>query len=518
MSDRMQQLQTFVRGFTPKQWLLLIGATVVVVTVLSLFVYFGGAPEYRTVYSGLSSSDAQALAAKLTARNIRAEVTPDNTGVRVPADQVDRARLEVAADGVPQGGRLGFELFDKPDWTISDFAEQVNYQRALEGELERTIGSIRGVESARVHLTLSKPSLFADQERPAKAAVVLRMHGSSLPPGVILSIQNLVASAAENLRPENVNVINSSGNLSTADADDAQGHEPGLERQLAAKIVATVAPLVGPEHVRANVTVDFDSSTSDATRETYDPNSTVALTHQKSEQSAGMGRNGGVPGVASNMPNGTPATASSDSTHSTTENSTYAVNRTVEHTVTPAGRIRRITTAVLIDTSTGDSSADAKSGARRLSADELKQVENLVRASVGFDEKRGDSVVVQGLSFAEVKTEAPATPTLTERVTVLAEKWQSMLRYVALLLIFAIVYALVLRPVKKQMVQALQAAGTRALASAAPVEAAIAVEATDTARAKRLETKQQLLKRIESEPAEASRLISSWIRQPGKKP
>ena len=512
----MQQLQTFMKGLTPKQQLLLVGAAVVVAAVLSLFVYFGGAPEYRTVYSGLSSSDAQGLAAKLTARNIHAEVTPDNTGVRVPADQVDRARLEVAADGVPQGGRLGFELFDKPDWTISDFAEQVNYQRALEGELERTITSIRGVEAARVHLTLSKPSLFTEQERPAKAAVLLRMRGSSMPPGVIMSIQNLVASAAENLRPENVSVINSAGNVSTSETDGPQGHDSGLERQLAAKIIATVAPLVGPEHVRANVTLDVDSSTSDTTRETHDPKSTVTLTQQKSEQSAGVGRSGGVPGVASNMPNGTPGTTTSDSTRSTTENNTYAVDRTVEHTVTPAGRIRRITTAVLID-SPSENAVQSTSGARRLSADELKQVEGLVRASVGFDEKRGDSVVVQGISFAEMKVDKPEMPTVAERLTVLAEKWQSMLRYVALLLIFAIVYALVLRPVKRQMVQTLQAAGTRTLAAAAPTEAAIAVDATDTTRVKRLETKQQLLKRIESEPAEASRLISSWIRQPVKK-
>ncbi len=193
LSGAKEQIGAFVRGMTPMQKLMMAGSAALVAGLLYFFVTLMNKPDFKPLISGLSTGDAQSLNAKLAAKGLRAQITADGTGIEVAADQLDKARLEMSADGMPQGGRMGFELFDKPNWMGSDFAEKVNYQRALEGELERTIGSLQEVESARVHLVLERESLFTEHQRQAKAAVVLKLR-RKLPPEAAASITQLVAT------------------------------------------------------------------------------------------------------------------------------------------------------------------------------------------------------------------------------------------------------------------------------------------------------------------------------------
>ena len=193
----------------------------------------------------------------------------------VPADQLDKTRLTLAGEGMPQTGRLGFEIFDKPNWAGSDFSEQVNYQRALEGELERTIQTLGNVRSVRIHLVLPHDSLFSDRERLAKAAVVMKLRSGGLSDEETNAVTHLVASAVDNLSPENVTLIGADGRTPLV----AKGHNGTkgmdasveLETALAEKLVMTLAPVVGPDHVKASVTVAYDRSSGDSTQEIYDP-------------------------------------------------------------------------------------------------------------------------------------------------------------------------------------------------------------------------------------------------------
>ena len=235
-----------------------------------VFVTLLDKADYKTLYSGLSSNDAQSLSHRLSEKNIPYELASDGTSILVPADQLDKARLDLAAEGMPQTGRLGFELFDKPNWAGSDFAEKVNYQRALEGELERTIQTLGEIEAARVHLVLPQESLFTEQEREAKASVVIKLQGGRLGDEAQEAITHLVASAVDNLKPENVTLINADGGMPILARGGDSTSRPRTwaeyEMALAQKVVATLEPVVGPGKARANVTVEYDLATSDSMR------------------------------------------------------------------------------------------------------------------------------------------------------------------------------------------------------------------------------------------------------------
>ena len=388
---------------------MLAGGAAAVLAVLGAFAFLIGAPSYKNLYTGTSPADTQAVTARLQEKKISFRLSPEGA-IQVPAEQLDKARMEIASSGLPRSGRLGFEIFDKPDWMGSDFAEKVNYQRALEGELERTIQTLSEVETARVHIVLPRESLFTDRERAAKASIVLKLrrlpsHESEL------AIVQLVSGAVDNLRPENVTLVDSTGRVLSSGRRLGNAVDSELERALTAKLLATVEPIVGHDHVRASVNVEYDLSTTEDNNETYDPASVVPISVQKSEQFSGDQPQGGVPGTTANVPNGkaqVPATltaALGTSQSSKNESRTFAVNRNVRHVMQSPGGIRRISAAVLLD---------ANSGQR--SPEQVQQIAALARAALDIDSKRGDAIEVQSIPFAPANVEIPAKPTLPMRV------------------------------------------------------------------------------------------------------
>ena len=258
-----KQIMAFLRGLTVSQQVLLLGSVALVGGAVWLFVRLIGGADYKPLYTGLAASDAQTITQSLGAQNIDFQLSSEGTTVLVPSDQLDKARLQVASQGPLASGRIGFELFDKPNWSGSDFSEKVNYQRALEAELERTIQTMNGVEAVRVHLVLPHDSLFTDRERPAKAAVVLKLRGVRMSDQVAGSIANLVSSAWDNLSPENVTVITTDGQM-PAGGHSQQGDGPNgmadLETALAEKIALVLTPVVGADHVKSSVTIEYDPS------------------------------------------------------------------------------------------------------------------------------------------------------------------------------------------------------------------------------------------------------------------
>jgi flagellar M-ring protein FliF len=491
------------------------------------------------------------LSHRLAEKNIPYQLSSDGSGILVPADQLDKARLDLAAEGMPQTGRLGFELFDKPNWAGSDFAEKVNYQRALEGELERTIQTLGEVEAVRVHLVLPQESLFTEQERDAKASVVIKLKTGRLGAEAQKAITHLVASAVDNLKPENVTLINADGGMPILAQGGDSTSRPRTwseyELALAHKVVATLEPVVGPGKARANVTVEYDLATSDSVSETYDPNGAVVLTSQLSEERENGPNAQGTPGTTSNVPGkqSTPApkpatSADSESQGLHTENKTYVVSKTVRHTMQPAGNLKRITAAVLVDDATDSKNENGQlmESRRKRTPEEMKQIEDLVVAAIGVDTTRGDKVAVENLSFQTLPVEKPSPPSLTERVVPIVDKWISIIRYGALVLLFLVVYMLVLRPIKRQIVttfrelpQQLRMANAprEALAGSAPggpsknsietpdLDAALhQLDDSPTETKQAILLKKNLLEKVKKKPATASRLIQNWMRQGDK--
>lgn len=520
------QTGELLRGLTVPQRLLLAAGALAVGATLWVFVGWMSRPKFVTLYSGLNPQEAQDLGGRLAAANISYQLSPDGASVEVPADQLDSARLKTASQGLPRSARLGFELFDTPNWAGSDFTEKVNYQRALEGELERTIETMSEVESVRVHLVLPSDSLFSEPEHEAKAAVIVKTRGG-LSEQARIAIPQLVASAVDRLRPENVTLVDADTNtpmLRGHGAGDVTS--PDLEQELAKKIVATIEPVVGAEHVRASVHVEYDTSSSEDTNEVYDPKTTATLSQQKSEETGGGAAPGGIAGTPSNTPGTTPPAAtssssdnpSSDNQSSHSESESFAVSKDVRHTVQPAGRIRRVAAAVLVD-----DAIDASGGKpvrRKRTPEEMKQIEQLASATIGLDPQRNDTIVVQNLSFQETPAEQLVQPTKIERARRILVEWSALLRYAGVTFLFIFVYLMMLRPIKKQILTAFRELpgrlerGAREMKSAGkPAE--IEIQLPEGAEQGKLATalKRELTEKVKAEPASASRLVQSWIRE-----
>lgn len=545
MDKLFKQIGAFLRGLSIQQRVLFAGAAIVIGLTLWLFVRLFGSPDMQPLYTGLSSSDAQGIAQRLAAENVQYTISPDGSTISVPADKLDQMRVEMSQQGPPQSGRLGFELFDKPNWSGSDFSEKVNYQRALEGELERTVETIDNIQAARVHIVLPHESLFADQDREGKAAVVLKLRGGSrIPDSVVAGISRLVSSAVDNLPPENVTVVDADTGapLQVHGAQSGTSGSATLETDLAQRLIETLTPIVGDGGVKASVSVERDPTSGESTQEVYDPNGSVVLTSQVSQEQGANASPAGVPGTASNVPRASGAQAATNTASTTTntatlqnEAKTFAVSKTVRRLVEPAGRIKRMSVALLIDDAvvdTPDKNGKMQESRRKRTPEELKQIQDVAAAAVGLDPTRGDVIAVQNFSFQALPVEQPARPTVVERVQTLLQRWIVALRYLGLVVIFALVYFIVLNPIKRQLIASIRAVKIEALpapkahpaiegrvapAPGSLAEKTLALEeelsetGSDVKRVVML--KRDLVDKVKKEPSSSSRLIQNWIRQ-----
>ena len=302
MTQIVAQLKQFWASRTSKQRLLLGAGAAATIGLVGVFANLMATPDYKPLMTGLEPADAQTITAELKSKNILYQVSPDGKSISVPADQVDAARLDVSSNQSTHSGRMGFEIFDKVSWGQTEFDEKVNYQRALEGELERTITTLANVKSARVHLVMAADSVFIDRERGAKASVTLKLNRSGLTHDETASIQRMVSGAVEGLKPTDVSIIDADSNEALNTNADSAGEE-GIERQMTQRLVTTLSPVVGSDHLRASVNVEYDPGTKEESQERYDPSVSAPLQIQRSEESSGSKAGvGGVPGTTSNVP------------------------------------------------------------------------------------------------------------------------------------------------------------------------------------------------------------------------
>jgi flagellar M-ring protein FliF len=497
-------------------------AAVLLLAVTGGLLWYLLRTDWRTLYTGLDADDARQIGQTLTQAQIPFDLAADGTTIRVPAPDLDKARLATAAKGGVKSGRLGFELFDKPNWVGSEFDEQVNFQRALEGELEHTVGTLSDVASARVHLVLPHDSLFRDEARPAKASVVLKLRHGALAEGEPEAIRNLVASAVDGLTPDHVVLVDADGRVPLG-PKTPEGLHLAAEQELEDKLVATLEPVTGAGNVRASVVLDYDPSATETTQEIYDPTQTVTLSMQRTEQVSGpQPVAAGIPGTASNAPNSQALPVypqqSTQPESAKSESSTYATSKTVKHVVENPGRMRRLTAAIVVNDRLVAPATKSKAAVWQVrSADELRQLTALAQAAVGFDASRGDALTVQDLAFDQNHPQ-PVAP-LPARVLSSAENSPLLIKYIAVLAGLLAVLALGVRPALRHAGALLLAAGKsspRELSAAATHAAAAQLAAappveTDPERLRTQAVFEQVTTHLKREPTQSSRLLQSWI-------
>ena len=523
----LKQMQQLWDRLTNRQRMVIGGGTLLTLIAMAAMVKFFAAPEYKPLMTGLEPADAQSISGTLAAKKIAFQLTPDGKGINVAADQLDAARMEVATEGSPHSGRMGFELFDKSSWGQTEFDEKVNYQRAMEGELERTIGTLRGVKSARVHLVMPTSSVFLDRERGGKASVTLRMKQGTLTPEQLNAISRLVSGAVDDLSPHDVAIIDADSNEALGNKDGTvEGRE--LEAELSKRLLATLGPALGVENLRTSVNVEFDMSSSEESQDKYDPAVAAVLTSQKTSEQVGAGAGtGGVAGTASNLPNASGAannTSPEDGAQSSTsENATFGVNKVVRHTTSPAGRIHRLTAAILVNDVVERKQLKGKwvTATHKRTPQQLTQIADLAKGILGADAARGDVVTVQNMTFDDSDAvDAPLT--MLEKVQNGMKQFSTPLRYAAMLLLFLMVWALMIRPVQRQVLASMkelpapmggESAMLPGAAVANPGLTSNAAKAALENDAETVRLKRELTDLVQAEPASMTRTLQSWLRE-----
>lgn len=516
-----------------------IGAMVAIALALALLVggwLWAKDPPYGIVFANLSERDGGQIVAALQQQNIPYRISEGGTAILVPVGQVHDVRLRLASQGLPKGGLVGFELMETQKLGISQFAEQINYQRGLEGELARSIQSLAAVKGARVHLAIPKQTAFLRDEQKPTASVLLALHpGRTLEPSQVAGIVHLVSSSVPQLNPAHVSVVDQDGNLISQQSDPQKnaGLDPTqikyvreMEQSYIKRVEDILAPVVGAGNVRAQVAVDIDFSQIEQVAETYRPNpspETAIRSQQTVESGLGQPPAVGVPGALSNQPpvpatapittpaapgtpGGTTTTANSQNNYTRNATINYEVDKTVRHTKGMPGTIRRLSVAVVVNHKTDV----AKGGkAKPLTEAELKQVNALVQEAVGFSKDRGDTVNISNVAFApEEKTAIPDTPIWKDPALFAlakeASKW----------IIYALVALIVWSKVFKPLFAMFAAAAERVKAEeAAQAELAMETAEVHAGHGRRpYEAKlQQARDLAKQDPKVVANVIKEWV-------
>jgi len=417
----MDQIKKLFASFSLRQKISTGIAALFALLSVYAFTSWRHQQDFKPLFTGVAPAEASVIVQKIKESGTEYRLSETGGVISVPSAKVAELRLDMAAAGLPKSGRIGFELFDKTNFGATEFVEHINYLRALEGELERSIGTLECIDQARVHLTQAQNSVFVDQREPAKASVVVSLKpGGELLPRNVIAIQQLVANAVEDLDPSDVSVVDTAGVLLShrkrspeEDASDAaNSRRQTIERDFLEKINSSLVPMLGRDKFRAGVTVDCDITSAEQSEETFDPNKSVIVSSQKSEDVVGSGGGAiaGIPGTATNLPRpaARPASGPSSTTSRRTENVTYQTSHLIRKTHLPEGGIKRISVSVLLDQNIRWSGAGKNRKATLVppTAELQKAVHDVVAGLTGFVQERGDQIVVSSVPFEATVLEA----------------------------------------------------------------------------------------------------------------
>lgn len=494
---QVERLREAFARLTVQQRMILAIAVAALIAVLVGGVLWAKQPDFRVLFSNLSEKDGGAIITALEQQNIPHKFAESSGAILVPAERVHEVRLRLASQGLPRGGSIGFEIMENPKFGLSQFAEQVNYQRALEGELARTIQSVGAVQAARVHLAIPKPSVFVREEQKPTASVLLTLYpGRALDPAQVAGIGHLVSSSVPQMTMGNVTVLDQNGNLlsqiksklTEAGLDPAQiKYVREVENSIIKRVEDILKPVLGESNYKVQVAADIDFSLTEQTAETFRPNntpeSTVIRSQQNTESANINATTGGVPGALTNQPpvpataplttpavGGTPGPAAKTGEAagkldaagvtaplsavgqplSTSKNSTinYELDKTIRHTKQSMGAVRRLSAAVVVN-HRKDVGKDGKPITKPLPDAELKQINELVREAMGFSKDRGDSLSIANAPFTPSEKPDAGLPLWQDPETISDAK--SLIKWLILAGIAAYLWLKVIQPLLKTM-------------------------------------------------------------------
>ena len=410
----LQGLVGFLKGLGASRLLAMVAVTTALLGFFAFVILRVTTPLMTTLYTDLNADDASGIIKDLERQAIPFELRNDGAVIMVPKDKVTRLRMKLAEGGLPKGGGVGYEIFDKSDALgTTSFVQNINHLRALEGELARTIRAIDRVQAARVHLVLPERPLFSRETPEPSASIVVRVRGA-LEPQQIKAIRHLVASAVNGLKPQRVSIVDEAGQLladgAGGDTDNAIGDErrAGFEKRMRNQVEAIVSSVVGAGRARVQLSADFDYNKITQTSDRFDPEGRVLRSSQTREESTATADNSGQVTVNTELPgnrqdNATPAR---DQSKKSEETNNYEISRTTKTEVTEVGRVNRISVAVLVDGSYAKNEKGEMVYQER-AKEQLDRISALVRSAIGFDQKRGDQVEVVNLKFAEAPAAVP---------------------------------------------------------------------------------------------------------------
>lgn len=505
----LKNLPSIIKELPPKKRTALLSAIVMSIAFLILSLLWSQKEDYSVLFSNISQSDAGQIIQRLKEMKIPYKV--DSNNIYVPSDKVYDIRLQLASQGLPQGGGVGFELFDKTSFGTTDFVQKLNYTRALQGELARTIMSLSEVQQCRVHLAIPQKSLFSKEDESPTASVLVKLvRGRTLSQSQIHGIVHLVSSSVEGLNPKNVTIIDDTGELLTPKRDDIMGltntqfeYQQKYEKLLESKVIEILEPIVGKGKVRAKVAASIDFSKIEKMEERYDPDSQVIRSEQKNSEKSMPAISGGIPGVSSNVPN-KPSQVGLSQEQSEKKNETinYEISKMTSHVINPSGEIKRLSVAVIVDGNYAAQQGSKEKKYVQRTEEEIKYYEELVKKAVGYTESRGDEVKVVNMPFeAEPSEETKAGIADYIPIAIKASK------YLTPLLVVIFFFLFILRPLMKNL--AIQKVTQQVPEMTAKVE----VPESPEERKELTFSKERLIDWVEQNPMQTVNLIKTWIEE-----
>ncbi|MGQ0684048.1 flagellar basal-body MS-ring/collar protein FliF [Bradyrhizobium sp.] len=478
----MQSLVAFLRGLGAARLAAMVAVTAALIGFFAFVIMRVTTPQMTTLFTDLSVDDSSAIIKDLERQAIPFELRNEGAVIMVPKDKVTRLRMKLAENNLPKGGGVGYEIFDKSDALgTTSFVQNINHMRALEGELARTIRAIDRIQAARVHLVLPERPLFSREKPEPSASIVVRVRGA-LEPQQIRAIRHVVASAVNGLKPQRVSIVDEGGQLladgATSEAENAIGDDRrnAFEKRMRKQVEDIVSSVVGQGRARVQLSADFDYNKVTQTSDKFDPEGRVLRSSQTREESSATAENNGQVTVNNELPgqqrnDGT--AAAREQSKKSEETNNYEISRTTKTEVTEAGRVNRVSVAVLVDGIYAKNDKGEMVYQDR-TKEQLDRIASLVRSAIGFDQKRGDQVEVVNLRFAE----PPSVPAVVEPAGLLGmfQFTKDDVMYVielgVMMLLGLVVLFMVIRPLVKRIlaaeaIPALTEAGTMALADGA---------------------------------------------------
>jgi len=477
----LQGLFNFLKGLGAARLMAMIAVTTALIGFFAFVIMRVTTPQMTTLFTDLSIEDSSSIIKDLERQGITYELRNEGSVILVPKDKVTRLRMKLAEGGLPKGGGVGYEIFDKSDALgTTSFVQNINHLRALEGELARTIRGIDRIQAARVHLVLPERPLFSRETPEPSASIVVRVRGT-LEAQQIHAIRHLVASSVNGLKPQRVSIVDESGQLladgAASDVDQAVGDErrATFEKRMRKQVEDIVSSVVGQGRARVQLSADFDYNKITQTSDKFDPEGRVLRSSQTREEQSASGVENGQVTVNNELPGTQPSNNGSsqtrDQSKKTEETNNYEISRTTKTEVTEAGRVNRISVAVLVD---GSYSKNEKGELiyKERAKDELDRIAALVRSAIGFDQKRGDQVEVVNLRFAEAPQIAPINePTgILGMLQFTKDDVMYVIELGVMMLLGLVVLFMVVRPLVKKILASEEIAALAAAVAPPPPE------------------------------------------------